>query len=123
MKAIDQLYQGDKTALSYPRKRATETGRPGGGREDARNVNQFTVDIDNVNSRQVLRYNLNRKYLLVENRTGNAIYLSFDTRASADEGIEIAAGGLYEREIAVPKGSVWLFGDAASQEIQITEGF
>lgn len=66
-----------------------------------------------------------RAYLLIENRSAGAIYLNFDTHADSVNGIEIAAGGNYEREVAVPDNDLYILGTNAlnNQVVNITEGY
>lgn len=66
-----------------------------------------------------------RTYLLIENRSSGAIYINFDTHADANNGIQIPAGGNYEREIAVPDNDIYILGSDAlnNQNINITEGY
>lgn len=66
-----------------------------------------------------------RTYLLIENRSADAIYINFDTHADAVNGIEIAAGGNYEREQFVPNNDIYILGAAAGndQRVNVTEGY
>lgn len=67
-----------------------------------------------------------RSYLLIENRSAGAIYINFDTHADSVNGIEIAAGGNYERETSVPDNDIYIIGtsvDPALQRVNISEGY
>lgn len=66
-----------------------------------------------------------RSYLLVENRSTGAVYLNFDTHADSVNGIEIASGGNYEREVSVPDNVIFIKGTAAAndQVVNISEGY
>lgn len=70
---------------------------------------------------------LGRSYLLIENRTSGAIYMNFDTHADSVNGIEIAAGGNYEREgVSVPENDIYILGtvlDPLLQRVNISEGY
>lgn len=65
-----------------------------------------------------------RTYLLIENRSAGAVYLNYDTHADSVNGIEIAAGGLYEREESAPQNEIFIIGSqAADQRLNVTEGY
>lgn len=67
-----------------------------------------------------------RSYLLIENRSAAPVWVNFDTHPDSINGIEIAAGGNYERERAVPQNYIFVIGQMASptlQTINVTEGF
>lgn len=66
-----------------------------------------------------------RTYLLIENRSPSPVYINFDTHADSVNGIEIAAGGNYERETEVPDNTLFIIGvDAGNaQRVNISEGY
>lgn len=66
-----------------------------------------------------------RAYLLIENRSIAAVHINFDTHADSINGIEIASGGNYEREVSVPDNTIFIKGtDAANNQIvNISEGY
>lgn len=65
-----------------------------------------------------------RTYLLIENRSAGAVYLNYDTHADSTNGIEIAAGGLYEREETAPQNEIFIIGSQANeQRLNVTEGY
>lgn len=54
-----------------------------------------------------------REYFFLQNLSGNAIYYSEDTLATAENGIQIASGEFIELDLrsgGVPQGSVWILG-------------
>lgn len=67
---------------------------------------------------------LGRKYLLIENRSGNEIYVNFGTHADSTNGISIGSGGSYELDRVVSNDPVYIQGSvAATQNINITQGY
>lgn len=96
----------------------------------ATTYSRFAATIRSVNAtdrEEVLRVVQGRRsYLLIENRSSNAVYVAFDvTPSSSGAGVEIPSGGIYELENAVPQNAVHIIGDNGStiQNINITEGF
>lgn len=65
-----------------------------------------------------------RIYLLIENRSSAALFLNFDSPASAETGIEIVAGGNYEldRELVPDNALHMSVAGSVNQRINITEG-
>lgn len=65
-----------------------------------------------------------RTYLLIENRSAGPVYLNYDTHADSVNGIEIAAGGLYEREESAPQNEIFIIGSqVGDQRLNVTEGY
>lgn len=86
----------------------------------------FVIAVNAQNKRPQLKATKGRRtYLLIENRTANAIYINFNTQPTTDIGIEIPAGGLYELENAVPQDDIEFLGANGStdQIINVTEGY
>lgn len=87
------------------------------------NTRSFTVETTTV-SKQALPTNAQRKSLLVQNLSGDTIYLNIDAPASASPiaGIAIFTGGNYEPSF-VPTGAVWVVGTTGTQAVVVMEGF
>jgi hypothetical protein len=67
-----------------------------------------------------------RKYLFIQNRSLNDIYINQGTHAKANQGTVLAAGLFYERWVNPPQGHIYISGSVASpatQEVAIEEEF
>jgi len=67
-----------------------------------------------------------RVYLLIQNRSTDAIYINFGTHADAYNGIELAAGLYYERDKEAPDDYIYIRGAAVAgsqQAVHITEAY
>lgn len=67
-----------------------------------------------------------RDYILIQNTSGNDIYINIDTHADVNNGITIAAGLYWERDKNVPQNDIYVRGSVASpalQQINIVEGY
>jgi hypothetical protein len=67
-----------------------------------------------------------RKYLFIQNRSANDIYINQGTHAKANQGTVLAAGLFYERWVNPPQGQIYVSGSIAApavQEIGIDEEF
>lgn len=67
-----------------------------------------------------------RSYLLIQNRSIDAIYINFNTHADENNGIELPAGQYYEADKSVPNDYIYIKGAGAAgslQAVHITEGY
>lgn len=65
-----------------------------------------------------------RKYLLIENRSLDQIYLNFGTHPDSINGISILSGGSYELDRRVSNDDIYIIGTAVTdQNINITQGY
>lgn len=67
-----------------------------------------------------------RVYLFLQNLSGNDIYINQGTHADAQNGTTLSGGLFYERDRAVPQGTIWVRGSVAAparQQIQLEEEF
>lgn len=72
-------------------------------------------------SAKVLNADLERKYLLIQNRGVDSIYLKIESAHSGTEGIVISAGGNYESEMPI-YNEIWLKSASGSQPYEILTG-
>lgn len=64
-----------------------------------------------------------RKYFLLQNLSGNDIYVNFDTHADINHGFTLSNGQFYERDTNPPQNYMYVSGSQANlQQIQIVEG-
>ena len=68
-----------------------------------------------------LAENQSRKYLLIQNKGSQDVYLKFVGASSSTEGVKIIAGGNYE-PILVPINAIYLKSASGTQTVTIIEG-
>jgi len=85
----------------------------------------FVIDTDSV---RVLPANPLRRYLLVQNKSADVMYVNFGQLATVFNGIQISAGGYYELIGGGPGGSfvpaddVYILGGSAGLAGVVSEG-
>lgn len=80
--------------------------------------------VSTTDALSVKTLNGERVYLLVENFSADAIYLTPDTPGGVNDGIRLDAGQRYERwKPFCPQNDYFITGAVANQRGQITEGY
>lgn len=70
---------------------------------------------------KVINANARRKYLMIQNKGPEAIYVKFETVHTGLEGIKILSGGNYE-PLYAPNNSIWIKTGASTSSVVIYEG-
>ena len=83
---------------------------------------QSQADVaQDTTSAQALAANLERKYLLIQNKGAAAVYVKFNSIHIGTEGISIPAGGNWEPSL-VPLNSIWMKAASGTQTVSVIEG-
>lgn len=72
-------------------------------------------------STKIIESNAIRKYLLIQNKGSNAVYVKFGGANSGLDGIKIEAGGSYEPS-KCPTSSIYVETESGSSTVDIMEG-
>lgn len=81
---------------------------------------QLSVSVT-TSSVQAISANVNRKYLLIQNRGSASIYVKAASAHSGTEGIEIVAGGAWE-PVQTPVDGFYLKSASGTQLAVVVEG-
>ncbi len=96
---------------------------PLGPRESyLQNFNNFLFQAV-VTSTLIVPYNINRTYLMLQNKGALSVFLSFGREADAASGFEIAGGGGFYEPILGTVSSVHGIAAAGTQDVTVVEGF
>lgn len=99
--------------------------RPSRSRPDSFTPSSSAHQVNSTASKLILPPNPSRKYLLIQNLSGNDIYVNFGSPASASplKGFVIFTNGNYESPAkSAPDSSVHILGVSATQDVSIIEG-
>jgi hypothetical protein len=94
----------------------------GNSNNDQMYVKQQLTSTITTTSTQILAFNADRKYLLIQNNGATNIIVKFNSVQSASEGIVITPGGSYVAEAKCPTGSVWIKSASATDSTTVIEG-
>lgn len=92
--------------------------------KDSLIITSSAHEVTSTQSKLVLQRNGRRRYLLVQNLSGDSIYLNVGSPASAtpQKGVVIFTNGNYEFTPLTPEDSIHILGTLAAQTIVIFEG-
>ena len=101
---------------------AAERAPLGPGQSYLQNFNNFLFQAV-VTSALIVPYNINRTYIMLQNKGVSSVFVGFGREADAGSGFEIAGGGGFYEPILGTVSSVHGIAAAGTQNVTVVEGF
>lgn len=91
---------------------------------DTVRIASSAYEVTSTQSKLILPQNTRRKYLLIQNLSGDTIYVNVGSPASQtpQKGVAVFTNGNYEFTPRAPEDSIHILGTLASQVVVIFEG-
>lgn len=99
-------------------------GRKSGSNRGSMRVTSTAYEVTLTQSKLILPPNAQRKYLLIQNLSGDSVYVNLGSPASASpqKGVVVFTNGNYEFTPIAPEDSIHILGTLAAQTVVILEG-
>lgn len=98
--------------------------RKSGSSRNSMRISSTAYEVTSTQSKLILPPNAQRKYLLIQNLSGDSVYVNLGSPASAtpQKGVVVFTNGNYEFTPIAPEDSIHILGTLAAQTIVIFEG-